>query len=435
MFVKLFPSSLIRNYRRIRAFVARAVNGFPDRKLAIAGVTGTDGKTTTVNLVGHILKTTGKKVGWISTLGAQIGDTFVDTGAHNTTVDPFPFYRLLARMVRAQCEMAVVELTSHALEQDRLGRLPLAAGIITNITHEHMDYHKRIEDYLAAKAKVLTLVAKGKRKRGGTNTVVLNCEDQSFDKLKERNKLIGVKVRTFGLGRGEMRGERLEETFDGMRFTIVTDYGHYTVRTRLLGDYNLQNILGVALLSHTLGVSWEKIYEGIETFQPLPGRLEPVERGQPFRVFVDFAHTPNALSEVLTLLKRHTTGKLIVVFGAAGERDASKRPAMGEAVGRFAQFAFVTEEDPRSESVEDISRKIAEGLQREGKRENIDYWIVGDRREAIQRAFHLAHSGDVVLLSGKGHEMMMALTGGEDRPWDDRTVAREELERLGWGMV
>lgn len=416
----------------MRAFVARAVSGFPDRKLVLVGVTGTDGKTTTVNLVGHILKTTGKKVGWISTLGAQVGDAFIETGAHNTTVDPFPFYRLLARMAREGVELAVLELTSHALDQDRVGRLPLAAGIITNVSHEHLDYHQHYEEYLAAKARILDFISRGRKKKGGTDTVVLNCEDRSFDALKERNKFIGVKIRTFGLGRGEVRGERVEETLEGMVFTIVTDYGHHTVRTPLLGDYNIRNILGSALLAHTMGASWEKIHEGVETFQPLPGRLEPVDAGQPFKVFVDFAHTPQALTEVLTLLHRHTKGKLIVVFGAAGERDRSKRPAMGEAVGKLAHAAFITEEDPRSESVEDIARQIAEGFIQIGKTQGTGFWIIPDRREAIARALRIAHAGDVVVLAGKGHETMMAMDHGEDLPWDDRAVAKEELEKLGW---
>jgi len=431
MYVML-PSRWARAYRRLRAFAARATNGFPDKKLILVGVTGTDGKTTTVNLVGHILRAAGKRVGWVSTLGAQIGDEFIETGAHNTTVDPFPFYRLLAKMVRARCELAVVELTSHALDQDRLGTMPLAAGIVTNIAHEHLDYHRRYEDYLAAKAKISSLVAKGRRNHGGTGTVVLNCEDRSFDQLRAYHRFTGVTVRTFGIGHGDIRGERLEESLDGMTLTVITDYGHHTVRTKLLGDYNIRNILGAAMIAHVIGISWEKIHEGIETFQPLSGRLEPVACGQPFTVLVDFAHTPQALTEVLTLLKRLAQGKIIVVFGAAGERDSSKRPAMGEAVGRLADAAFVTEEDPRSESVEAISRQIEEGLKSAGKREGEGYWLVADRREAIARALRLAHAGDIVLLAGKGHETMMAMDHGEDKPWDDRIVAREELETLGW---
>ena len=436
LFHRLLPKGIVRRYRRGRAWMAQAMNGFPQKKLVIVGVTGTDGKTTVVNLVGHIVRTTGKKVGWISTLGAQIGDTFIETGAHTTTVDPFTFYVLLKRMVKEHCELVVVELTSHALDQERVGKLPLATGIVTNITHEHLDYHQSLTAYMSAKAKLFALIARGKRAHKGNGAVVLNCEDATFSSLSHLARAFhGLKVFTYGLGSGDVHGERIEETLEYLTFTLVTAYGHHTLRTRLIGDYNLRNILSAAALAHVCEVPWEKIHEGIETFQPLSGRLERIEQGQPFSVFVDFAHTPNALREVLTLLKRHAKAKITVVFGVAGERDKSKRPLMGEVVAQFADRAYLTEEDPRSESVEAISQMIAQGMATKGWKQNERYWLIPDRRIAIQTAFERATSDDIVLLAGKGHERMMAMDKGIDKPWDDREVAREELEKLGWRPV
>ncbi|MEW6610475.1 MAG: UDP-N-acetylmuramoyl-L-alanyl-D-glutamate--2,6-diaminopimelate ligase [Patescibacteria group bacterium] len=433
LFHRMLPKRFIRWYRSGRAWMAQAMNGFPQKKLVIVGVTGTDGKTTVVNLVGHIVRTTGKEVGWISTLGAQIGDTFIETGAHTTTVDPFMFYSLLRRMVQEHCELVVVELTSHALDQERVGKLPLATGIITNITHEHLDYHQNLMAYLHAKAKLFSMIARGKRAHKGSGMVVLNGEDATFPQLSHLARAYhGLKVFTFGLGSGDVHGERIEETLEYLTFTLVTAYGYHTMRTRLIGDYNLKNILGAAALAHICGVTWEKIHEGIETFQPLSGRLERIDQGQPFNVFVDFAHTPNALREVLTLLRRHAKAKVIVVCGAAGERDASKRPVMGEVVATLADYAYLTEEDPRSESVEAIAQMIAQGMAKKDWKQNERYWIIPDRRAAIQAALSRAHTGDIVLLAGKGHERMMAMDHGVDAPWDDREAAREELEKLGW---
>ncbi len=427
----IVPRSLMRLFRRIRVFVAKCIYGFPHRKLTIIGVTGTDGKTTVVNLVGHILKTTGIRVGWISTLGAQVHTSGYEIPQHTTTVGAFTFYKFLRFMVREKVEMVVVELTSHALAQERVGTLQLTGAVVTNITHEHQDYHHTMEEYIEAKMKIFDLVNRG-MKFGGAGTVALNCNDNAFFQLAQAARLKRLRVVSFGTACGEVRGERFEETLDGMGLSIIAPGGRHTITTRLLGDYNLHNILAACAIAHAVRVPWEKIHEGIETFQPLPGRLEPVMHGQPYRVYVDFAHTPHALREVLTLLKRHATGKLMIVFGATGERDRSKRPLMGEAVGALADFAFVTEEDPRTERVDDISEAIAQGLDRTGKKRGQNYWLINDRREAIRAAFEVAHSGDIVLIAGKGHERTMARAGGIDEPWDDRVVAAEELERRGW---
>lgn len=428
---RLIPLPAARAYRRMRAWVAMAWYGFPQKRLKIIGVTGTDGKTTVTNLLGHILKTTGLRTGWISTLGAVIHDHGYDIPEHTTTVNVFLFYKLLRMMARERIEIVVVELTSHALAQERVGPIPLACAVITNITHEHQDYHKNMDDYVAAKLKIFDLVKMGK-KLGFPGAVALNSNDTYFMRAEQAARLKGLRVASFGMGRGEVRGERFAESLDGMQLSMITQSGRHTLSTRLLGDYNIYNILAASTVAHLVDVHWEKIHEGIETFQPLPGRFEPVVAGQPFYVFVDFAHTPNALQELLALLRRLTQGKLITVFGATGERDASKRPLMGEVVGQLSDLVFITEEDPRSERVEDISAAIAQGLLRIGKKQGVDFWLISDRRAAIREAFLRAQAGDVVAITGKGHERAMARAGGIDEPWSDHDVALEELERRGW---
>ncbi len=411
-------------YHLIVAFVSALVFRFPARKLKVIGVTGTDGKTTTVNLIFHILKEVGYPVGMISTVEARIAGETIDTGLHVTTPGAFQVQRLLRKMVDSGVKYVVLEVTSHALDQNRVANVPLYIGLITNVSQEHLDYHRSFKNYLLTKAKILNKVCYR----------VLNNEDPNFDKLRMLGK--GQLV-TFGKDSADYLGE-LVNSFDE-----YTNYAiHYktkqkmlktmVVQSSLIGEFNLSNILASFTVGKILGLEDKKIVNAISSFPGVSGRMEKIDSGQDFKVYVDFAHTPNSIEVALKTLKRITEKRLICVFGAAGERDRSKRALMGHVAASIADLLILTSEDPRSEKPDDIIKEIEKGVVKAGGISNQTYWKIADRAEAIEKAVrNLAEAGDSVVVLGKGHEKSMNIAG-EELPWSDReTVVKALKERLG----
>jgi len=381
------------------ASLALLFHQFPSRKLRIIGVTGTDGKTTTISLIYQILKEVGYSAAMVSSVFAKIGDEEIDTGLHVTSPDPWPLQNLLKKMVEKGVDYVVLEVTSHALDQFRVLGISFEVGVLTNVTHEHLDYHKTYENYLAVKAK---LFDKAK-------IAVLNKDDESYKYLESRIKNHVYRIISYGI--------RNEANFTPQIFPF---------KTRLPGEYNQYNCLAAIAATSSLGISGDKIRKGIASFPGVIGRMEKIDVGQDFQVIIDFAHTPNALEQVLKTLneEKNKKSKIIVVFGAAGLRDVTKRPIMGEIAGRLANFAVITAEDPRTENVNNICNQIAEGCKKvKGK-----FKIVADRQEAINFAVRLAKKDDFVVVCGKGHELSMCF-GTREYPWSDQEAVKKALKK------
>ncbi|MCB9135695.1 MAG: UDP-N-acetylmuramoyl-L-alanyl-D-glutamate--2,6-diaminopimelate ligase [Anaerolineales bacterium] len=414
---KRIPRRVMHAYHFVRALLAVALNGYPARHLTVIGVTGTDGKTTTSHLIYHILRAAGQPTSLISTTGAIIhGLENRPLGLHVTTPNPFELQKFIKDAVRAGSKYLVLESTSHGLAQYRVWGSNYQIGVFTNVTREHLDYHGSYEQYLKDKARLLKSV----------KTSILNRDDASFEKLKP---LARGKLLTYGLKPGaEITSDGFRLTPTGMDITIPR-LGQ-TVHAQLVGDYNAQNILAATSVGLTLGLAPNAIAAGIEKASPPPGRLQRVDAGQPFTVFVDFAHTPNSLENVLKLLRGMAKNRLIVVFGCAGLRDPYKRYPMGTSAGRYADLTVITAEDPRTESLDEIMAEVAQGVENQGGVRNQSYYLISDRQQAIQFALGQAQPGDIVVTCGKAHEQSMCF-GTVEYPWDEFQAVKYALGVAG----
>ncbi len=437
------PTVQVADTRATLAWLCAAFYGFPSRALTLIGVTGTDGKTTTSTLIHAILQAAGLRAGLISTVGALIGHQLLDTGFHVTTPDAPDIQRYLAEMGRAGLTHVVLEATSHGLVQDRVTACDFDVAVVTNITHEHLDYHKTYENYRAAKGRLFALVDAAHRKPGVPKCGVLNADDSSAAFLE--GVFAAPRLR-YGLTTGEVHATGLHATPAGWQFTIVSPAGQHAVTTPLVGLYNVSNILAAwSATVVALGIDPAAAVRGIASVPGVPGRMERLDLGQPFTAIVDFAHTPNALKNALLtarqLLQPHAPltphvaprgpGRVIAVFGSAGLRDVEKRRLMAETSAQLADLTILTAEDPRTEPLEAILEMMAFGARQAGGVEGQTFFRVPDRGEALRLAVRLAQPGDVVLACGKGHEQSMCF-GTVEYAWDDRTALRAALaEHLG----
>lgn len=428
------PYLHVDDAREALASLSAAWYGYPARKMVIIGVTGTDGKTTTANLIFQILKAANLNAGLISTVNAIIGDRVLDTGFHVTTPETMDVQYYLSEMVKADISHVVLEATSHGLAQKRVDACEFDVGVVTNITHEHLDYHGDYESYLAAKSDLFKLVAAAFEKPLKVNRVaVLNKDDRSFpllEKILENLDLLEVNYSQNTSA--DFQANDIHTNEDGIEFQITYQGDKKLFFSNLLGEYNISNCLAAAAVCKAgLGLEWDVIQAGIRNLETIPGRMEKLDLGQDFLVIVDFAHTPNALKRALTSAREFTTGQVIAVFGSAGLRDQEKRRLMAEVSAEMADLTILTAEDPRTESLRDILAEMAIGAASQGGIEGKDYWRVEDRGEAIRRALDLAQEGDVVMVCGKGHEQSMCF-GDIEYPWDDRLAASAALaEYLG----
>ncbi len=406
--------SLKNIYHYLVALGAVAFYRYPAKKLIVIGVTGTDGKTTTANMIYEVLLHAGKNVGLISTVGAKVGDDVIQLGLHVTTPNPFALQKLLRTMVDQGCTYAVVEATSHGLDQNRLTGCNFYGGVLTNITHEHLDYHKTFDRYVKAKAKLFR----------GTKVAVINNDGPWYKALSAET--IAGKTITYGLTN---RAETNPVTFP--------------LQIRLPGAYNMQNALAAAAMTRELGVKEANIKQTLSSFQGVEGRLDEVSAGQSFKVFVDFAHTPYATEQVLKALRTQTKGRLIAMFGSAGERDKTKRPITGKMVAENADIAIVTADDPASEDVNDIISQIVPGCLEAGAKEvgiselssqklnGHVFAKIPDRYNAMKAALSIAKRGDIVALLGKGSQKSLSI-GDKELPWNEKQIAADILEKLGY---
>lgn len=389
---QLLPNFIINWFWHFpKAVFALKLYKSPSKKLKIIGVTGTDGKTTTATLIYQVLRLAKLKVALISTVEAKIGSDNLPTGLHVTSPNPFELQRLLKLIADQGYNYVVLEVTSHGLDQFRLLGVDFSVGVITNITHEHLDYHKGWDNYLMAKAKLFKSVS----------ISILNKEDKSYQRLK---KLASGEIITYGL-------KNADYTLD-----------NYAFKTRLLGEYNKLNCLAAISTAKALNIEDSIIKKAILDFKGVIGRMDEIKMGQNFKVFVDFAHTPNALKNALETLKKLPHKKLIAVFGCAGLRDVKKRPMMGRIACKLADKVVLTAEDPRTEDINRINKQIIAGCQQFEK-------VVKnpDRQKAINLAIiELAEKDDIVAIFGKGHEQSLCF-GTKESPWSDHQAVKKAL--------
>lgn len=413
------PQLVVDRTRRALADAADAWFGRPSERLTVIGLTGTDGKTTTSFLAVELLRASGRRPGLIGTVALDIGDDRLPNDDRNTTPESPELQAALAKMVEAGNDSVVLEATSHGLALERTRNCRFDIGVITTVTSEHLELHGTVESYRAAKALLVEEAP----------LAILNADDGAFAYFRKR---AAGRVLTYGIDAdADLRATDVASDARGSRFVLDAPGWRGEVSLPIPGRYNVSNALAALSIAHALDVDLSVAADALARTAGVPGRMERVDAGQPFTVVVDYAHTADSLEKVLRTLRAVTAGRLIAVFGSAGERDPTKRPAMGAVSASNADVTIVTDEDPRLEDPRVINEAIAAGAREAGARDGESLLVIDDRREAIRRAATLAQAGDVVLLAGKGHEQSI-FHGREKRRWDDRAVAREILSELGW---
>lgn len=403
----------VPDVRLAKARAAVRWYGDPSSRVPVVGITGTNGKTTTAWMIRSIAEYDGGPTALLGTIAYSVAGR--ELPAPNTTPDPIELNALLAEAVRERARLVAMEVSSHALEQGRVAGVQFRAGVLTNVTPEHLDYHVTMEAYRRAKARLFQTL-------DATAAAVLNVDDPAAAEMAAATR---ARVVTYGVDRpADVTARVRRADQDGMSFTVRSPWGSVDVATRLVGRFNLANALAAAATALALGYPLESLRGGFELLKCVPGRLEPIDCGQDFRVLVDYAHTDDALKNVLANVRPLTRGKVIVVFGCGGDRDRTKRPRMGRVASELADEVVVTSDNPRGEDPGAIIEEILAGVPA-GRRPLIE----PDRRAAIERAIRSARGGDIVLICGKGHETSQ-VQGGVHTAFDDRTVAREVLWSL-----
>ena len=386
------------------ALKAVILNGQPAKKLTVIGVTGTDGKTTTSHLIAHILNQSGKPTTLISTLNA---------GLHTTTPNPNKLQKLLKKAVKEKKQYAVIEATSHGLNQNRLLGCNLKIGALTNVTPEHLDYHNHMKNYLKAKSKLFKKV----------EVAVLNKDDKNYNYFKNKTNP-KAEIVSYSIKKpARFKVVKSDQSGNETKFLLQSGRKKANFQTNLIGKYNLSNILAAVAVTRKLGVPWEKIEKAVASYQGITGRMEYLELDQKFDVIIDFAHTPNALENALKTLKRtNKNGQIIAVLGCAGQRDYQKRPEMGKISTKLADLTIFTAEDPRNENVNEIISQMTAGINGD------NYLSEPDRQKAINLAVAKAKPKDTVVIFGKGHEESMCY-GNEEKPWSEHQAVKKALSK------
>lgn len=406
------PQVVVAEARSATAKIASVFYGNPSGTMKVIGITGTNGKTTTTYLLEHLLTHEGKKTGVLGTVSYRLGDEVVL--AKETTPGPLQIQRFFTKMRDAACDYAVMEVSSHALDQRRVEGIDFQCALFTNLTQDHLDYHKSLDAYFRSKARLFLSLRKGK-------TAILNADDPWAMKLAG---VLSSQLVTFGIEHAaDFVARDIRFYTDCTQFVLETHGHRVAVNSPLVGRFNVYNVLGALAVMHALGFPLERSIDALDDFSGVPGRLERIPNNRRISVFVDFAHTPDGLFNVLRTLNEHKKKGLILVFGCGGERDRTKRPKMGQIAAQYADFVYVTSDNPRSEDPRTIAQEIVSGFPPEfGK-----YQIILDRAEAIRTAISAANEDDVVLLAGKGHEMVQVI-GPESIPFSDREEVKKVLQ-------
>ena len=398
------PQLIVPDGREAMARAAACFYGHPERELTMLAVTGTNGKTSVTYMVKSVAETAGKKVGLIGTIQNLIGEEKVYT--ERTTPESVDLFALLRRMADKGVDLVVMEVSSHALAQQRVAGIPFKAGLFTNLTQDHLDYHKTFENYRSAKKKLFAQCG----------IAILNGDDETAAYMKEG---LSIPVWTMGIHHpGEFYARGIEITTQGASFHLFTPQGNGRISLHISGLFSVYNAMGTAALCTAAGIPFSCIVKGLEGLRGVAGRLECVDTGdRPFSVYVDYAHTPDALQNVLETARGFTRRRLISVFGCGGDRDHGKRPIMGEIGGRYSDHVILTSDNPRTEDPMDILKAVEEGV----KRTATPYIVTENRREAIREALEEAGDGDVIVIAGKGHESYQEINGVRHH-FDDKEI-------------
>lgn len=408
-----FPYIRVLNSKKAYAFISSNFYRDPFRFIKTVGVTGTNGKTTTVNLIGKILEASGEKVGIIGTLGARLYDENLPTNF--TTPEQLLLAKLYDKAKRLGIERIVMEVSSHALAQHRVDAVYFEGGIFTNLTQDHLDFHKDMESYFNSKRRLFEMVSKAEN-----GIMVINIDDPYGKRLVEEFR--DKHPVTYGMMEpATVIAKNIEISKDDLSFDLILEGKCFKVRSKLLGEINVYNILSAIGYCYRIGIPIDVMLEAVSEFNPVRGRLERIDLGQPFQVLIDYAHTPDALERVLRVAKS-LDRRVIVVFGCGGDRDKTKRPIMGDIATKLSDFAIITSDNPRSEDPAKIIEDIVSGVERD------NYVIQEDRKEAINYAINMAEPGDIVVIAGKGHETYQIFKDVTIH-FDDREVAMEAIKR------
>jgi UDP-N-acetylmuramoyl-L-alanyl-D-glutamate--2,6-diaminopimelate ligase len=431
------PQLLVHDARAALALAAAWRNGFPSRSLTVIGVTGTDGKTSTSFMLRAMLEASGLPTGLLSTVTVIAGGQVIG-GSRATTPEAPVLQAALAAMRDAGDRCAVVESTSHGLAQQRVGEVAYDVAVLTNLSHEHLEFHGTFEAYRAAKRILFErlAVSDANPDKGVGKWAVINLDDAVASDYAGAARQAGATVVGYGASdAADVRLTRVSEAADGLVAGVDAPRWSGELRLRMAGRFNAHNALAALAVGEALQLEPESMRQGLEALAGVPGRMERINAGQPFTVIVDYAHTPDSLAKVLDNLAPAAVaagGGLVCVFGSAGERDTLKRPMMGRVAGERCRLIVLTDEDPRGEDRLKILREIAAGAEAVGRREGHDLRLLPDRREAIRHAFEAARPADVVVLCGKGHEASIEMADGA-LPWDEPAVARAVLAEMGYG--
>jgi UDP-N-acetylmuramoyl-L-alanyl-D-glutamate--2,6-diaminopimelate ligase len=419
------PTIVVRNSRRALGLLGAHFHGDPSVRLRVIGITGTNGKTTTTYVCKTILEFGGRRIGLVGTVAYIIGKEIIP--ASHTTPGAVDLQRLFGRMVRAGLDGAVMEVSSHALALDRTAGAEFDVAVFTNLTQDHLDFHGTMEEYFRAKLRLFRDLGSEGRKSGAKRAII-NADDPRGAAVRAA---CSVPVWTYGIvNEADIRAEAVRLSPRGTTFHLTTPAGSAVIESKLVGEHNVYNLLAAVGVALHEGMSLKEVQASIGEAIHVPGRFERVEAGQDFTVVVDYAHTDDALTRLLTAAQALRTGRIITVFGCGGDRDRSKRPKMGRAAVRLSDMVVLTSDNPRTEDPAAILAEVEAGVKEALKdRPGVEYTLVADRRLAIERAIRAARSGDMVLIAGKGHEDYQII-GTKKFHFDDREVAREALRKL-----
>ena len=404
----------VENVRSAMAYIASAFYGHPSRSLRMVGVSGTKGKTTTSYLMKAILEKAGLKTGLIGTTGNMIGDKHLPSNM--TTPDPVDLHRCLRQMVDEGVEAVSMEVSAHAVDMHRLDGVTFEAACYTNLSQDHLDYFGTMERYFEAKKSFFM--------HGAVQNAALNADEETSERIRTD---IQTPYLTFGISAdADVFARDIEITENGVSFSIrLRSLEEMPINMHLTGMFNVYNALAAASLAMIMGISSDAIRDGLESIRNVPGRVEVLDTHTPYKVILDYAHSPDALENVLRTVRAFTKKRLITLFGCGGDRDQGKRPIMGEIVGRLADYSILTSDNPRTEDPNVILRSIEEGM----KKTDGAYVMIENRREAIRYALQMAQEGDVIVLAGKGNETYQEIMGVK-RPFDEKVVVSELLEEI-----
>lgn len=412
-------------YHFFRAVIANIVYGFPSKDMTIIGVTGTNGKTTTSNIIAEGLRASGKKVFMFTTVNIMIWDDVVTNHSKMTSPDAFELQKWLAAAKKEGCEIAVIETASHGIKMHRNWGVNYDICVLTNITQDHLDLHRTMDDYVNTKLKIFARLMYYKRKPGVRKTGVINMDSaykerflaETYDSLYTYGNSYDANIKV----------SDLKNTRETMNFTVNMPWKDIPIKTHLRGNFNVSNILAAIWVFASLGIDRETIADMVAKVKGVPGRMEEVKSKDGFSVFIDYAHTADALENVLgTLGEMKGKGRIITVFGATGDRDTSKRPIMGQVVSNMSDVVIVTQDDDYTENPEKIIKDILPGIDR---KQGEDFWIIPDRREAIRTALVMAKKDDLILLAGKGDEHAL-LTNDGPIEWHEKTIVEQMLKEI-----